>query len=78
MSEGRQGKAAPPTSPHRVKDSKERANEGAQFIISRLQQVKGHKCCQIGLKGGVGEEGGRELGAVEGGGSMGSRLETVE
>jgi hypothetical protein len=75
---GRQGKLHHRTSPHRVKDSKERTNEGAQFTISRLQQVKGHKCCQIGLKR-LGS-GGRwmELGAVEGGESMGSRLETVE
>ena len=35
---------------HRVKDSKERANEGARSPISRLQQVKGQKCCQIGLE----------------------------
>ena len=43
---------------------------GAQFIISRLQQVKGHKCCQIGLKG-LGSGGRwRELGAVEGGGGI--------
>jgi hypothetical protein len=36
------GQAAPPTSPHRAKDSKERTNERAQFINFRLQQVKGH------------------------------------
>jgi hypothetical protein len=68
MSEGRQGKLHHRTSPHRVKDSKERANEGAQFIISRLQQVKGHKCCQIGLKGWVVEEGGGSWGRWKGGG----------
>ena len=67
MSEtGGQGKLHHPLSPRRVKDSKERANEGARFTISGLQQVKGHKCCQIGLKVWVVEEGGGSWGGGRG------------
>jgi hypothetical protein len=36
----------------RVQDSKERANNGARCLGSRLQRLKGHKGCQIGLEVG--------------------------